>query len=52
MGPIRIGHDSVIGANAVVTQDVPPHSLVAGIPGRVLRQLEPEERSTAVRTKV
>ena len=51
-GPITIGHDSVIGANAVVTQDVPPYSLVAGIPGRVIRKLEQEERSTAVQTKV
>lgn len=28
LGPIRIGHDSYIGANAVVTKDVPPNSLV------------------------
>jgi len=52
LGPIRIGHDSVIGANAVVTQDVPPHSLVAGIPGRVIRQLDEGQRRTDVRTKV
>jgi serine O-acetyltransferase len=52
LGPITIGHDSVIGANAVVTIDVPPHSLVAGIPGKVIRQLEEKERETWVRTKV
>jgi len=52
LGPITIGHDSVIGANAVVTQSVPPYSLVTGIPGRVIRTLEPEEGSTAVETKV
>ena len=52
LGPITIGHDSVIGANAVVTQDVPPHSLVAGIPGRVIRTLAVNERPTAVETKV
>ncbi len=28
LGPVRIGHDSYIGANAVVTKDVPPNSLV------------------------
>ncbi len=51
LGPIRIGHDSVIGANAVVTKDVPPYSLVLGIPGRVVRTLEPGELRTTVRTR-
>jgi len=32
VGPIRIGRGSVIGANAVVLEDVPPFSLAAGIP--------------------
>ncbi len=35
IGPITIGHDSVIGAGAVVVEDVPPHSLVVGVPGVV-----------------
>lgn len=48
LGPITIGHDSIIAANAVVTRDVPPYSLVAGIPGKVLRTLEPSERATHV----
>ena len=52
LGPIRIGHDSVIGANSVITQGVPPYSLVAGIPGRVIRTLDQTERRTDVRTKV
>jgi serine O-acetyltransferase len=34
LGPVRIGHDSVIGANAVVLADVPPWSLAAGVPAR------------------
>jgi len=51
LGPIRIGHDSIIGANSVVTHDVPPYSLVGGIPGRVLRTLDPVEQQTAVRTR-
>jgi len=37
VGRITIGHDSVIGANAVVTTDIPPHSLAAGVPAKVLR---------------
>ncbi|NOT31742.1 MAG: serine acetyltransferase [Planctomycetes bacterium] len=51
LGPITIGHDSVIAANAVVTQDVPPYSLVGGIPGRVLRKLEETERVTSVNVR-
>jgi serine O-acetyltransferase len=35
LGPIRIGAHSRIGANSVVVKDVPPNSVVVGIPGRV-----------------
>lgn len=35
LGPITIGHDSIIGANAVVTKDIPPNSLVFGNPAIV-----------------
>jgi serine O-acetyltransferase len=35
LGPIRIGDDSVIGANAVVLTDVPPHSIAVGIPAKI-----------------
>jgi serine O-acetyltransferase len=52
LGPITIGHDSVVGANAVVTHDVPPFSVVGGIPAKVIRSLEPKELETWVRTKV
>jgi acetyltransferase-like isoleucine patch superfamily enzyme len=34
---VRIGHDAVVAAGAVVTRDVPPRSVVAGNPARVVR---------------
>jgi serine O-acetyltransferase len=37
IGAVRIGQGSVIGANAVVTTDIPPRSLAVGIPARVKR---------------
>lgn len=39
LGPITIGHDSIIGANAVITKNVPPHSLVYGNPATI-KQLD------------
>ena len=39
MPGVTIGHGSIIGANAVVTHDIPPYSLVAGNPARIIRQI-------------
>jgi acetyltransferase-like isoleucine patch superfamily enzyme len=36
MPGVRIGHDSFVAAGAVVTRDVPPFSLVRGVPGRAV----------------
>lgn len=41
LGQVTVGHDSVVAANAVVTGDVPPHSVVGGVPARLLKRLEP-----------
>lgn len=36
---VTIGSHSVVAAGAVVTKDVPPHSLVAGVPAKVIKQI-------------
>lgn len=36
---VTIGDHSVIAAGAIVTKDVPPHSLVAGVPAKVIKQI-------------
>ena len=36
---VRIGTHSVVAAGAVVTKDVPPHSIVAGVPAKVIKKI-------------
>lgn len=40
MPGIRVGSNSVVGAGAVVTKDVPPCSMVAGVPAKVIWQTD------------
>ena len=39
MGGVTIGENSIIGAGAVVTKDVPPNVVVAGVPAKVMKNL-------------
>jgi len=36
---VTIGNHSVVAAGAVVTKDVPPHTLVAGVPAKKIKEL-------------
>ncbi|RUP34263.1 MAG: serine O-acetyltransferase [Mycolicibacterium sp.] len=47
LGPILIGEDSAIGANAVVTHDVPADSIATGIPA-IVRPRTEKQREPAV----
>ena len=43
MAGVTIGHGSVVAAGAVVTHDVPPYSVVAGVPARVIKKRKTED---------
>jgi len=37
LGPIRVGNNAVVGANAVVLEDVPDGAVVVGVPARIVK---------------
>ncbi len=42
---IRVGKGAVVAAGAVVIEDVPPYTVVAGTPARVIKQIDEKTRS-------
>ncbi len=43
LGNIKIGEGAIVGAGSVVTKDVPPYTIVAGNPAKILRKLKRDE---------
>lgn len=43
MGGVTIGDGAVVGAGAIVTKDVPPYAIVAGVPAKIIRYRFPNE---------
>lgn len=44
---VRVGKGSVVAAGAVVTKDVPPHSVVAGVPAKVIKTIDGQTSARA-----
>jgi serine O-acetyltransferase len=39
IGPVKVGNNSIIGANSVVTRDIPDGVIASGIPARVIKEV-------------
>ena len=48
MPGVRIGNGAVVGSNSVVTKDVPPYAIVAGVAAKVIRQRFPRAIAEAI----
>jgi serine O-acetyltransferase len=42
LGPVHLGDGCVVGANAVVLDDVPAHALAVGVPARIISRPGPQ----------
>ena len=51
MPGITIGKGSIVEANAVVTKDVPPYSLVGGVPAKLIKTLATDEFAPSINMK-
>lgn len=51
-GGVTIGENSIVAAGAVVTRDVPPNSIVVGVPAKVIRKIDESDRMNVWETYV
>lgn len=49
-GGVTIGENSIVAAGSVVLRDVPPNSIVAGVPAKVLRKIDENDRINVWKT--
>ena len=51
-GGVTIGENSIVAAGAVVTKDVPPNSIVGGVPAKVIREIDESDRMNVWETYI
>lgn len=37
LGPVKIGNNVIVGANAVITRDIPDNAIVGGVPAKIIK---------------
>lgn len=52
LGNITIGDNVRIGAGSVVIEDVPPHSTVVGVPGRIVHRAMIDEQGNLMHNRI
>ena len=45
---VKIGNGAVIGANCVVTKNIPPYAVVVGVPGKIIKYRFPQEKISKI----